>query len=675
MRKTCTIVKRSADSQTPPALESNDHFTVVQAEGARDSARNGGGSSPTYRASLLRARCRPSTGFCGRSGAHDTGQRAAMAAPAARAKPCVAESFRGRRLRLNQARGEKAGGSYDRHSTVPHRALVQKPDVTGSKQASKHRPAVLDPTAGRRRESWADAASSRWPVSTFAVARQRQQEQHGRVAVFVQDACLPGGTDCRRAVYPSSRRGGTDTGPSRAVVPYVPSYLQSSSPGAARRGPVADVRARRTRAWLAVVRPGDAAKGPLAVAAAGRDLEKDDDDGKLGPGLGRGGRPHLELSLFAFTFQAPPDMRFPNIRQGGGHGTWASIPPGTHRAASPGAFLWGRPHQPPTPPQPLSHAAAKAMACDALGGWMETLAFAFVSLLPSGQSTRRGISADDAHMSSSPFHMDPLEVPTGSRLGFWPSCLPAQPRRRWKGPWTQRSASHLPLHVCVAPAVRLLCRLPVVLADCPMRFKSGPRRCSNSTGAPVILLNDAYMQAPCFVIGKKITAERERTLCDARRRRNLRPRLEVEGVAAIVVVGLSPDGAGGNAHHLMPRGVMHGRGWESAIGARGMPAWLGFRCGAGCWWQQGGAVRVWCSVRWVGFMLKAATAQQAHPSCPRGVAQRREEEWAPSLSVPLLCLCRSLPLAPRDPLGCSLVWSTARLAVKNMVPCSQATAA
>lgn len=161
------------------------------------------------------------------------------------------------------------------------------------------------------------------------------------------------------------------------------------------------------------------------------------------PGLGRGGRPHLELSLFAFTFQAPPDMRFPNIRQGGGHGTWASIPPGTHRAASPGAFLWGRPHQPPTPPQPLSHAAAKAMACDALGGWMETLAFAFVSLLPSGQSTRRGISADDAHMSSSPFRfffflyrplcclvryctvgtlrtsdMDPLQVPTGSRLGF-----------------------------------------------------------------------------------------------------------------------------------------------------------------------------------------------------------------------------------------------------------------
>lgn len=62
-------------------------------------------------------------------------------------------------------------------------------------------------------------------------------------------------------------------------------------------------------------------------------------------------------------------MSFPNIRQGGGHGTWASIPPGTHRAASPGAFLWGRPHQPPTPPQPLSHAAAKAMACDALGGW------------------------------------------------------------------------------------------------------------------------------------------------------------------------------------------------------------------------------------------------------------------------------------------------------------------
>ena len=58
MRKTCTIVKRSADSQTPPALESNDHFTVVQAEGARDSARNGGGSSPTYRASLPRARCR-----------------------------------------------------------------------------------------------------------------------------------------------------------------------------------------------------------------------------------------------------------------------------------------------------------------------------------------------------------------------------------------------------------------------------------------------------------------------------------------------------------------------------------------------------------------------------------------------------------------------------------------
>lgn len=153
------------------------------------------------------------------------------------------------------------------------------------------------------------------------------------------------------------------------------------------------------------------------------------------------------------------------------------------------------------------------------------------------------------------------------------------------------------------------------------------------------------------------------------------PRLEEEGVAAIVVVGLSPDGAGGDAHHLMPRGVMHGRGWESAIGARGMPAWLGFRCGAGCWWQQGGAVRVWCSVRWVGFMLKAATAQQAHPSGPRGVAQRREEEWAPSLSVPLLCLCRSLPLAPRDPLGCSLVWSTARLAVKNMVPCSQATAA
>lgn len=48
--------------------------------------------------------------------------------------------------------------------------------------------------------------------------------------------------------------------------------------------------------------------------------------------------------------------------------------------------------------------------------------------------------------------MDPLQVPTGSRLGFWPSCLPAQPRRRWKGPWTQRSASHLPLHVCVAPA-------------------------------------------------------------------------------------------------------------------------------------------------------------------------------------------------------------------------------
>lgn len=148
MRKTCTIVKRSADSQTPPALESNDHFTVVQAEGARDSARNGGGSSPTYRASLPRARCRycmhvrrhwgqyvvngvpaaapankppetprPSTGFCGRSGAHDTDQRAAMAAPAARAKPCVAESFRGRRLRLNQAVEKQAGGSYDRHST------------------------------------------------------------------------------------------------------------------------------------------------------------------------------------------------------------------------------------------------------------------------------------------------------------------------------------------------------------------------------------------------------------------------------------------------------------------------------------------------------------------------------------------------------------------------------
>ena len=130
------------------------------------------------------------------------------------------------------------------------------------------------------------------------------------------------------------------------------------------------------------------------------------------PGLGRGGRPHLELSLFAFTFQAPPDMRFPNIRQGGGHGTWASIPPGTHRAASPGAFLWGRPHQPPTPPQPLSHAAAKAMACDALGGWMETLAFAFVSPLPSGQSTRRGISADDAHMSSSPFRFFFFPLPS-----------------------------------------------------------------------------------------------------------------------------------------------------------------------------------------------------------------------------------------------------------------------
>jgi len=124
---------------------------------------------------------------------------------------------------------------------------------------------------------------------------------------------------------------------------------------------------------------------------------------QLSPASAEAGGPTSNFHFSPSLFQAPPDMRFPNIRQGGGHGTWASIPPGTHRAASPGAFLWGRPHQPPTPPQPLSHAAAKAMACDALGGWMETLAFAFVSLLPSGQSTRRGISADDAHMASSSF--------------------------------------------------------------------------------------------------------------------------------------------------------------------------------------------------------------------------------------------------------------------------------